>query len=154
MAATTTRLCPYCGESISAKAIKCRFCGEMVDGTRNGEKATHIATRRPVGVHEQRLVIAGALVMLAALIAGAVMLAASGRLRAPRVAGGNVQIPANAPSAGVVSAATPAEPNANDRSSEPAAPGAASAAGSSAEAAPSPGTLQTPDSPPPLAPLP
>jgi phage shock protein PspC (stress-responsive transcriptional regulator) len=31
MTAVTTRRCPYCAEEIRAEAVKCRYCGSMLD---------------------------------------------------------------------------------------------------------------------------
>jgi phage shock protein PspC (stress-responsive transcriptional regulator) len=43
MAEPETKRCPYCGESIRAEAVKCRFCGSLLDAgnplTRTGYRS-------------------------------------------------------------------------------------------------------------------
>jgi phage shock protein PspC (stress-responsive transcriptional regulator) len=33
MTAVTTRRCPYCAEEIRAEAVKCRYCGSMLEAS-------------------------------------------------------------------------------------------------------------------------
>lgn len=34
----STKLCAFCGEEVSKKAIKCKHCGEIYSNTRRGRK--------------------------------------------------------------------------------------------------------------------
>ncbi|HET6280480.1 MAG TPA: PH domain-containing protein [Polyangia bacterium] len=41
--------CPLCAESIQDSAIKCRFCGSMLDGSDNAQRAGTVAASGPAG---------------------------------------------------------------------------------------------------------
>ncbi|MCK9523850.1 MAG: hypothetical protein M0R76_12540 [Proteobacteria bacterium] len=43
-----TRACPFCGESILATAIKCRYCGEFLDGRKPNAPSSETANNRRV----------------------------------------------------------------------------------------------------------
>jgi len=38
MKLNSTKLCAFCGEEVSKKAIKCKHCGEIYSDTRQGRK--------------------------------------------------------------------------------------------------------------------
>jgi phage shock protein PspC (stress-responsive transcriptional regulator) len=47
---TDTKRCPYCAEEIRAEAIKCRYCGSLLDGrSRPGVALSEPWTRRREG---------------------------------------------------------------------------------------------------------
>lgn len=44
-----TKQCPFCAETIQREAVKCRFCGEFLDGSRTAAspQAVHYASAHP-----------------------------------------------------------------------------------------------------------
>jgi len=70
--------CPFCAESIQDSAIKCRFCGSMLDGSDNSQRAGAVPGAGSVAAAAE--IFAGAPSWKAQLwsLVGAVMLAVAG----------------------------------------------------------------------------
>lgn len=66
---TATKKCPYCAETINAEAIKCRFCGEILDN--DIRIAREQANRLEQPIYRERKWSPGVAALLSFFIPGA-----------------------------------------------------------------------------------
>lgn len=70
--ATATKKCPFCAEEIRSDAVKCKHCGEFLDGSRPPQ--TTPAAPKASGKTSDKIVAGVMLLIFVAVVAGAVIL--------------------------------------------------------------------------------
>jgi hypothetical protein len=90
--------CPMCGEMIAAKAIKCRFCGEVLDASMRGMVASASADASHPGWRRVRSGLAtmyySYIIVFACLLVMAIALGVAGAMAGPQ--GGGAEPPMGA----------------------------------------------------------
>lgn len=54
---TSTKQCPFCGETINRDAIKCKYCGEWLDGRNNQADTQTLEVSAPITQFPQQQIV-------------------------------------------------------------------------------------------------